>query len=630
MYPLAHWYCLFVGLVGNILTLTLLLKRIICFKRGLISREFKPEPPPPPPTSSIDIECNNDTSHLPGKSQNDEFERRAVHIRKRKLIDRRNNWTLYYYIVGIIMSDILMFISSIMEYSTIPIKVKTEVGYQVTVGPADSDKMEHMMSSVDLAHFATRLNLVNSTGLSSAVLGGRTIDNMSFVTLDSILNVTSHATRYSTGRLIDLSGFCQLYYYFSIISMHGSFSFTIACLLDRIVKLKIIDNEIRAHKSDLNRYYRLEYQFKRRDSNDHADSNSMAKSSIFKLLKSTDLKSLTKSKYSELVKQLFGKTSAYFIALFVFLFYFHLVWIYATVPEFEEESLGDYPAYFYQSNKLVEPVVDNRTTYPRHYYSFGVRNEKYKCTLVGYNNRLPYVIMNIDSMLLLVLCVLKLILAIVLICQYSKVRRKRDSKRLARRNNFTRSFGHSVFMKMSSTDSKPSGHHGSIDHTGGAARSTSSSSKRHVTISLAEKSKTSTKTEARIVRLGRNRPVFVNCVLWTSLLGALCEMPSVLVRDLFLLTYLFSLSSTSPDSTPTEAVVSQDYLSNLNSTSNMTLVRETSETSSSDQVMNMSHELLRYLMLKFDLILIIFSSHKFLLFLFGLYLVRFPKIRLPK
>jgi hypothetical protein len=63
------------------------------------------------------------------------------------------------------------------------------------------------------------------------------------------------------------------------------------------------------------------------------------------------LRALTKSGHSEMVKQFFGRTSAYFIGLIILYFYFHLMWIYgATDNETPPTELHKNPFRFVSAN----------------------------------------------------------------------------------------------------------------------------------------------------------------------------------------------------------------------------------------------------------------------------------------
>jgi len=44
-------------------------------------------------------------------------------------------------------------------------------------------------------------------------------------------------------KIINYNGLCQLHYYLTIISFYGSLCYTLACLLDRLFKLKVIEKK---------------------------------------------------------------------------------------------------------------------------------------------------------------------------------------------------------------------------------------------------------------------------------------------------------------------------------------------------------------------------------------------------
>ncbi len=110
------WYCYIIGLLGNTLTLTLLLKRVLRFKLNLISRN-----------KSSSSRTQTDAEPQPTVSGE---ERISIRIHRSNLVDRRNNWTLYYYIIGILISDIFILVCWVVSKLHVTVQLKSEFTYE--------------------------------------------------------------------------------------------------------------------------------------------------------------------------------------------------------------------------------------------------------------------------------------------------------------------------------------------------------------------------------------------------------------------------------------------------------------------------------------------------------------------
>jgi hypothetical protein len=592
-----QWYCYIFGLAGNLFTLALLLRRVLYFKLNLINRTTK---------TNIQAEQQN-TASDPSKIPEDKT---SIRIHRSNLVDRRNNWTLYYYIIGIVVSDIFILVCWVVSKLSVHVKLKSKFEYDVL-----NFEPQSVETTEAIKHSSTEKNILLDEEFTRMLAslsfadGNYSISNISsfvfrptgdpFYIMDSIIYNLNQKYRYFSVQLMDIPGICQIYYYFSIISMHGSFSFTIACLLDRLVKLKVIHAEIVESKLKKNSYMELEYTVKNNEENANFKSPSRRA-----LIRNTKLRGLTKSKYSEVVKQLFGKTSAYFIGMFVFLFYFHLLAIYASVPNEENETIGFFKTYF-MSNYSVDDSVKISAPH-RTYYLLKATTIKSRCRLISNDNDLPYYVMNLDLFLLFILCLLKLILSVVLICKYLMIRRENG---LANRRTTTlkRHTASSVHFKP-----RKDGLMNQVD------------------VSLIEKVAQASEESQALGHKSRTHHVFIKCVLFLAILGALCELPSVIMRNFFMLYYIFNSPSSSHSTastalmTTTSAANDQDFL--FNGTSG-NLTTETTPIVTYPplgwftpeilaSVENMSH--------KTDIVLLVFSSHKFFLFLFCLYFIRLP------
>ena len=132
------WYCYAIGLFGNTLTLALLLARILNFKRNLIK-----------PRKLV--------RHQDATDENDE--KTSIQIHKSDLVDRRNNWTLYYYIIGIVISDLFVLLSWIVSKTSIQVKFKSNVDYvtlswETSAEPKifEKEPIRHLLRQTDYAY----------------------------------------------------------------------------------------------------------------------------------------------------------------------------------------------------------------------------------------------------------------------------------------------------------------------------------------------------------------------------------------------------------------------------------------------------------------------------------------------
>lgn len=151
--------------------------------------------------------------------------------------------------------------------------------------------------------------------------------------------------------------------------------------------------------------------------------------------KNQQLRALTKSGHSEMVKQFFGRTSAYFIGLIIIYFYFHLMSLYGATDNELLERFNSIPYRFWPSGNFsfsndshlfysspfknnsdyysYVSVVKNETNLsspssstsfgPKPYFDvyFMTQTNVSQCQLYNLNTRLPFFIMAFDLLILL-------------------------------------------------------------------------------------------------------------------------------------------------------------------------------------------------------------------------------------
>lgn len=332
------WYCCVLGIIGNTLTSLLFFRRMSKFKSYLLKKNKIYQN-----TNSTTSTSNNNT----------------ILIDKNNLLDRRHNWNLYFYFIGINISDMIVLIIWILSKVTITTNLKSKITHNLQ----QYENETVLLNNQDYAKFLNSLSLVNQNSLLLSLNNSNTNINQpldqknQYMTIDTILKNLNNQFRYFKMKLIDIQGICQIYYYFTIISLHGSFAYTLVALLDRIVKLKKMNKEYLENKKSTEKYQKItlthENTIKKRsnssirierfqrksiaksdsinrgeldsinDTNDHFEEASSLVEPKLKLF-TNQFKKIAKSDHSELVKQLFGKTSALFVGvIIIFLFFIY-------------------------------------------------------------------------------------------------------------------------------------------------------------------------------------------------------------------------------------------------------------------------------------------------------------------
>ena len=217
-----------------------------------------------------------------------------------------------------------------------------------------------------------------------------------------------------------------MYNYLAIAALCASLSFTLAALFDRLFKLEVIINSI----AELRRSTQL---CDRRNANADlaavCNSPQVSQHLINEVSASENDKSIapnknnnnnkntthhtqtnndktSKSRYkstthSELIRQLFGKSSAFLIGIIIALFYSHLLLIFGSLPSTVEQSRFQSPPISY---KLVN---DETKAVSLHKGYFSITRSKPDCTLLM-TNQLPYIVFVFDIFLLPVISLVQI------------------------------------------------------------------------------------------------------------------------------------------------------------------------------------------------------------------------------
>ncbi|CAF0884840.1 unnamed protein product [Brachionus calyciflorus] len=527
---LVIWYFFIIGLFGNSLTIVLFYRRISQFKSNIIKKNES--------YSKIERTSNNKLN--------------TILIDKRTLMDRRHNWNLYLYFIGINISDIIVLFSWLISKIEL-----TSMNYSKLSHDMPENNNTHFLKKEHLSYFINSYSLV------------KPLNNLTSVSLGLLIENLSNSLRYVKIRLIDIQGVCQLNSYLITVSLQASYAYTLASILDRIFKLKIINREYLTNKKSSEKFQKLTLVKESLSKN----SMKLTEDEVFdpiekEAILSMSLKRFTKSSHTDLIRQYFGKTSALFIGVFLILFYYHLIWIYMLIENQETEIIGE---FMFEDN--FERTIRNGTLY--------ATTTVDRCQLPTFNV-LPVLIQTMDVFFLLLMSLLKIIFGIILLYKYLK-----------REKTLFNSFSSQVI------DLDP------IEN------------KKEKEI---EKSK------------NKDRFFLVKCILYTSIISTLLEMPSVIVRNIlmmyFFVTLFFkdqgSLMQSEPNGLNYSNILNDSNSSNFFSLNSS--ISLTANSTDSESLYQILPQILNNLCAYFDYLLLFTSSHKFMIFLFKCYFLTLPKI----
>lgn len=759
------WYCCTIGIIGNSITCILISKRICQFKNRIINKNIKANrnaslnaassshgaPSAPPSTTNASSSFVNTTTphssaqpNTVAQSNNEQSltkctDAQFINIDKMKLLDVKHNWTIYLYFIGINIADILVLFSWILSKLFISIELNAKLTYELEFNSSNEVALlgyDDYLNLVRSNYFTEGKNLSvylnNQTHLlkqtPSSLKDYENVGFPLFVTLNSIIESLDDQLRYVRIKLIDIQGVCQLYYYITIISLHGTFSYTLACLLDRFVKMKVINKEILANKKT-DQFHRITFSNtstngaqkplsklkdavmrhsatlklrRQKEISDYrpeesecctneisvntaetsicnqTDNNHVAKSkssSVFseprlKIL-TNQLKQMTKSNHSEIIKQLFGKTSAIFICVFIMSFYFHLLWLYGSLPSSEIDMVGEFTFHVFNINdKLSNSVTDVRNFNRRDSNgTFQLTIKKPSCNLLNLRNHLPLFVMTLDLFLLLIIGIINIFASFILLFTY-KTREKNlttttktdtstkltnrlrslwpFSKSLIKDRHKGNKLGTKSMQSLQSSVSSGLNNSTTTVSTPQSATTLINSKKDFGT--TPQKTITTIKSKAiTIIKTKKSnsskankklhRYLIVKCALYISLFCALFALPSVLTRNV-LMIYILVTNIDTQNQSSMNGAASTDNIRNLeqsylgfNQTYNDSSSHYLSNSSSFIQYGDLAisdtndfdlSSILMQLCNKVDFLLLFASSHKFFIFIYNCYLIKFP------
>lgn len=344
-------YCGLIGFVGNALTSSLLIKRIT-------RKRFTKTPE--------NRACDN--------------------------FERKHNHSIYLYFIGICISDLIFLIN----LSINKILIETKLDVQITF---DNERPQNL--SINYSDFIEFTKSLNMTLNGAYYSNTSSSNNNYFVNIDhplSLLKQVWDDNEKTSINLTNIQGVCQFYNYFSIAALSASFSFTLAALLDRLFKHDVIYNVyILKSAQNLSNVKKLE----------------LVKQETKTFIKNSPSKMNTK--HSELVRQLFGKSSVFLIGIIVALFHVHLLWIFGSLPSYlNETKIRSNPIGF---KRLDETINQGH---------FTMAKSKPDCTLLN-PNLLPYFVIVFDLFLLLIFSILGLVISGILI---KYIRQKEEKHQL--------------------------------------------------------------------------------------------------------------------------------------------------------------------------------------------------------
>jgi hypothetical protein len=298
------------------------------------------------------------------------------------------------------------------------------------------------------------------------------------------------------------------------------------------------------------------------------------------------LKYMTRSNHSDFVKQLFSKNSVYFIGIFILLFYFHLIWMNGSpIEEFLTDDTDTDLIVFNGNNHTFRFMSD------KIYYKI----KRPVCGIVNVSNRLTLFVLCFDLLILFILAIIKLLLAVAL---------------------FVRHYKHVLITRILSIFR--------------AVRSARNQSSQLTTLNVGQVNRTNP------LRKRQEHYSKIKCVIYVSLFSALLTLPSVGIRSLLMFDILYKnvqhdyesshqskwtvVNSTQLDEIHSLIDVNHNasFINvNANSIANNSLF-----TVSKDQIGEDFQTILGKLSTKTDNLLLIASSHKFIIMLLSCHLIK--------
>jgi hypothetical protein len=430
------WYCCIIGINGNILVFYLFIKRLSSLKRN-VCLEIK----------NVAEESENSKEKFPvilPSTSTDAPQNSGVYINKNILLDLNHNWTLYLYFLGIIISDIVVLINWILSKVNIDYEANFRIRHNLDY---DTEKEAAFLSFQDYLSFSSSYKIKSKhTNETFAPLYSNQNEyagqkNLTFfVNLDYILKTYDNHTNFLKIKIIDLQGVCQIYYFLTNASLHCVFAYILISVLDRLVKRSGIKKDL----SISNKEESIQ-KLIMTTNEDNIETSSLFEKrqhnySINTNIKYFSYKSLSKTTHSPIIRQVFGKTSALFICIFVFYLLFHLLWIYGAV--FETVIVGTFDEYMFHllnTNRIdhKKNTLDFNNTFQNQIGSFQITALRPHCQLLNLKNYLPMFVMSFDLFLLLIIGIAQFVTTVILIfkCYNKREKKVKLKKQTIKSNN---------------------------------------------------------------------------------------------------------------------------------------------------------------------------------------------------
>lgn len=520
------WYFFIIGILGNTTTCYFLYRRIINFSTPIVKKNSR---------LTKSIKSDIDSS--------------CIVLDKTKIFNRRHNWNLYLYFIGVNIFDIIVLFSWLI--SKLEIKVQKY------------SKISHTLPQINQS-----FRFLNQHEFENFISLYEPLDSLNYSTNTSFDNLMQHlnsSLRYIKIRLIDLQGVCQLNSYLITVSLQASYAYTVASIFDRFFKMKLMNRDFSSIKKSQHRYEIIAVNEPAKKTLNSDEITVQSTQLAF------DIKRYIKSAHSDLIRQYFGKKSAFFIGITIILFYYHLIWIYMLIENKETQQIGEFRFRFDSSD------IDylNGSIY--------ATSDIGRCQLPTFNV-LPVLIQTMDVFFLLAMGLIKLTFGFILFRKYLK----------KKRSNFSDKSNH--FFSITSSLI--------TDET------------------IQEKKKLKNK----------DKYFMVKCIVGTSIFSTLLELPSVLVRNVLMMFFFVTLLFKDRDLIITENISHSSLLANStqNYLSNGLLDNRTNssfnfEKNPNKPIYQSLPQILNNWCEYFDFLLLFTSSHKFMIFLFNCYFLNIPK-----
>lgn len=564
------WYCCIIGIIGN---------TYICIKLAQqVARLRKTK------------KRNNSERHRSRDDQENLPESKSS-------FDRKHNMTIFYYLIGLNLSDTLVIINWILSLLQKNVLLDQNFTFQV------NEQNMHEDLALNLNDFLNGYNYISDRPTSSYVeenfrsINLNHLNNMTEYFMRSMVILTSlrMEKKLVSTQLINIQGVCQLHYYLTIISLYGSLCYTLACLFDRLFRLGVIYKNFDTEREKRHLQEEIGVRRSLRSQSAFTESNLRESKCYSKQLDphnsiayeleiesgghTESLKNKKFHHHSELVRQLFGKSSSILIFLVVIYFNIHLLWMYGSI---QIDKLTYSPPVSYQylfknqsnSSLIGYPRTDDLFEKKDHQYGYIVISTiQPVCKLLNIKNSLPILVMAFSLFLLLMLSMTTILLTCLIIQKMNSLKKKKQNrKRLLMKQFFE--------MRVTTPSNQNSTKQGSN-------RRTTSSTRCHNFSSSKVKSDEYTLTK---------------CILLVTIFGALMNTPSLIARNFLMIGI----------------VQSED-----NSELAATFIKEENTTSSWFD-WKIFQAYISSLCDKLDLLLLFSSSHKFFIILFTCHFIQVP------